>query len=183
MFPAFRAPSTALIIYLLALPVTVLLAAGVPFGFLAAQRGQFALPVGLLLALVLTGVAIYAKARPAGIPELALLPLQLGVLLIAAFSGQGGLTLAGTAALVCTLALTLRFRFALPMAVASAQIAAGILITTLAGTTPALVLTVLTPALTLFAPRRRRPGVRETLRPAAFLFTVLSTLFLGVHLL
>lgn len=36
-------------------------------------------------------------------PELALLPVQLGRLLTAAFSGQDALTLAGTVAFTCTL--------------------------------------------------------------------------------
>ena len=73
MLQASRAPMTALIVSLLALPVAILL----------------------------------VKARPAGVPELALLPVQLGLLLTAAFSGQDILTLAGMAALTCTLALTL----------------------------------------------------------------------------
>lgn len=184
MLQATRAPTTALITYLLALPVTVLLGACVPFGFLAAQRGQLALPLGLLLTLALASAAIYARALPAGVPELALLPLQLGTVLVAAFSGQDLLSLAGTAALAGTLALTLRLRFALPLALVAAQIAAGILITTLqGGTTPALVATTLTPALTLLAPRRQRKRVRETLRPAAFLLTALSVLSLGLRLL
>ncbi|TDE85058.1 hypothetical protein [Deinococcus sp. S9] len=184
MFQATRAPTTALITYLIALPVTVLLGACVPFGFLAAQRGQLALPLGLLLTLALVSTGVYVKARPVGVPELALLPLQLGTVLVAAFSGQDLLTLAGTAALAGTLALTLRLRFALPLALVAAQIAAGILITTLQGsTTPALVATTLTPTLTLLAPRRQRKGVRETLRPAAFLLTALTTLLLLLYLL
>lgn len=78
------------------------------------------------------------------------------------------------AALACTLALTVCFRFALPLTVATAHIVVGILMTRL--TTPALILTTLTPALTLLALRRQRPNVREILRPAAFLFNLLSTL-------
>ena len=182
MLQASRAPMTALIVYLLALPVAILLTVGVPFAFLATQRGQLGLPLGLLLALLLCSAGISIKARPAGVPELALLPVQLILLLTAAFSGQDTLTLAGTAAFTCTLALTLRLRFALPLAVVAAQITAGILITTLPSTTPALVFTTLTPALTLLAPRRQRQGVRDMLRPTGFLLTALSALFLVVHL-
>ena len=178
MLQASHAPMTALIVSLLALPVAILLTVGVSFAFLATQRGQLGLPLGLLLC----SAGISVKARPAGVPELALLPLQLGLLLTAAFSGQDTLTLAGTAAFTCTLALTLRLRFALPLAVVAAQITAGILITNLPSTTPALVFTTLTPALTLLAPRRQRQGVRDMLRPTAFLLTALSALFLVVHL-
>ena len=182
MLQASRAPMTALIVSLLALPVAILLTVGVPFAFLATQRGQLGLPLGLLLTLLLCSTGIYAKARPAGVPELALLPVQLGLLLTDAFSGQDTLTLAGTAAFTCTLALTLCLRFALPLAVVAAQITAGIPIPTLPSTMPALVFTTLTPALTLLAPRRQRPGVRDMLRPTAFLLTALSALFLVVHL-
>ena len=79
---------TTLIVSLLTLSVAILLTVGVPFAFLATRRGRLGLPLGLVPALLLCSAGISTRACPAGMPELALLSVQLGLLLTATFGGQ-----------------------------------------------------------------------------------------------
>lgn len=59
----------------------------------------------LSLGVLLISAALYWKVRPLGLAELSLLPLQLALLLLGAFTSQSTVTLLGTAAWSATLAL------------------------------------------------------------------------------
>ena len=116
-------------------------------------------------------------------PKLTLLPVQLVTILLSAFLAQGFLIVASAAAAVGTLALTLRFRLAVPLGVAMAQVAGGILLTTLDERfLPVSLATMACAFLTALAPRRHRAPVRDTLRPAVFALTGLSALSLLLRL-
>ena len=66
MLQASRASMTALLVSLLALPVAILLMVGVPFAFLATERGRLGLPLGLLLALLLCSAGLSAREGAPG---------------------------------------------------------------------------------------------------------------------